>query len=228
MKIRFDQFFDKTRRFSGIATQAELATLLNVNRSAVTQAKNRDSVPEKWLLAIARKFALRPDWFENDCSSPAKTIFKPSEVNFATQAFFRKDVELVNIPKVSATLCAGGGSFEVEPGVIGYMPMPFSLVRSFGTPANLVFMDVRGKSMEPGIYDGDTVLIDQAAKEYHQNWVMAVGYEDSIYIKRLQKHADGGVSLLSDNPEHYPIHIYGDELQTLRIIGKLVWLCRKI
>ena len=32
-----------------------------------------------------------------------------------------------------------------------------------GSPKSMVFMDVVGSSMEPGILDGDMVLVDQSA-----------------------------------------------------------------
>jgi phage repressor protein C with HTH and peptisase S24 domain len=54
---------------------------------------------------------------------------------------------------------------------------------------------------------------------------MAVGFEESIFIKRLERQP-GGVVLLSDNRNYAPLKIAGDELGSLRIIGKVVWLCR--
>jgi len=55
--------------------------------------------------------------------------------------------------------------------------------------------------------------------------VIAVGVDDAIYLKRMEK-ASGGVLLHSDNTNYSPMKIRGDELDSLRVIGKVVWLCR--
>jgi phage repressor protein C with HTH and peptisase S24 domain len=89
-------------------------------------------------------------------------------------------------------------------------------------------MEVSGDSMEPGIRGGDSVLIDQSVLEASQASIMAVGHAEHIYIKRLVRHQDGAVTLLSDNPAHAPIHLAGDELDSFRIIGRLVWLYRRL
>jgi SOS-response transcriptional repressor LexA len=211
MRIPFTEFMNKACRITGCRTQMELAGILGINRSAVTQAKKRDAVPEKWLLVLARRFALAPDWFENGRHE------KPDS-----------DPGLVRIPKVSAVLCAGAGSLEVEAAILGHIALPFSLTRSFGSPGHLVFMDIAGDSMEPGLRSGDTVLIDQSVRTVIPGSIMAVGHEENIYVKRLEMHPNGSVTLLSDNPAYHPIRLAGDELCSFRILGKLVRLFRKL
>ncbi|MDR1125260.1 MAG: helix-turn-helix domain-containing protein [Deltaproteobacteria bacterium] len=237
MPISFDGFYARACEASGAKTQMELSRILNINRSAITQAKNRDAVPEKWLLALSRKFAVSPDWLEHGDKYP-KTILKPLKLNAgasthraATAQYTDPDgdfTEIINVPKISAVLCAGGGSFEVENAIVDHIPLPSPMLHKLGNPSGMIFMDVSGDSMEPGILSGDTVLIDQSVKTCKVGAVMAVGYDETIFIKRVQPNADGGLALLSDNPDYEPIRIYGDELNTFRVLGKLVWLFRKI
>lgn len=227
MIIRFNEFIPKAGQITGCNTQMELAKILEVNRSAITQAKNRDAVPERWLLTLARKYSLPPDWFETGVTTPY-TALPRAEIARIYEPEPDYNPEVVNIPKVSAVLCAGGGSFEVESAVVDHIPLPLNMARSFGHSDKLVFMDVSGDSMEPYIHGGDVVLIDQSVSIPVTNTVMAVGHEDSIYIKRIQMNKDGSLSLVSDNPAYTPINLMGDDLQTFRVIGKLVWLCRDL
>ena len=233
MPINFDDFFFRACEASGAKTQMELASILGINRSAITQAKNRNAVPEKWLLSISRKFAVSPDWLEHG-DKYQKNILKPLKGDLTRHAVARHAEpdgdfsEVVSIPKISALLCAGGGSFDVEGSIIDHIPMPSPLAHRLGNPSGFVFMDVSGDSMEPGIFNGDTVLIDQSVKSFNGNAVMAVGHAETIFIKRLQRLADGGLALLSDNPAYEPIRLAGDELASFRVIGKLVWLFRRI
>lgn len=227
MLIHFNEFISKTSQITGCNTQMELAKILEVNRSAITQAKNRDAVPERWLLTIARKYSLPPDWFESGVTRPYITLPKAERARIL-EPEPDYNPEIVSIPKVSAVLCAGGGSFEVDSAIVDHIPLPRNIVRFLGHTDKLVFMDISGDSMEPYIHSGDIVLIDQAVTALVPNSIMAVGYEDSIYIKRIQVHKNGSLSLISDNPAYTPINLTGDELESFRAIGKLVWLCRNL
>lgn len=227
MIIHFNEFISKAGQITGCNTQMELAKILEVNRSAITQAKNRDAVPERWLLTLARKYTLPPDWFETGVTTPY-TALPRAEIARIFEPEPDYNPEIINIPKVSAVLCAGGGSFEVDSAIVENIPLPLNIVRSFGHADKLVFMDVAGNSMEPYIHNGDVVLIDQAVTTPIANTVMAVGHEDGIYIKRIQINKDGSMSLVSDNPAYTPIDLFGDDLESFRVIGKLVWLYRNL
>lgn len=222
MTIPFDAFFQRVSKSTNITTQTALARALGVNRSAITQAKNRNAVPQKWILALSRQYRVSADWLE---------FGKKAEEKIALNRIGGQDAspmapfETIMVPKVQATLCAGGGSFELEAVPVSKHPMPRTWLARLGSPDKMVFMDVVGDSMEPGIRDGDLALVDQGFLEPASKMILAVGYEDVIFLKRLQRHGSGYV-LLSDNPSYAPIEVAGDELGSFRIIGRVVWLCR--
>lgn len=91
----------------------------------------------------------------------------------------------------------------------------------------MVFMEVVGDSMEPGIMDGDLALVDRSLAGIVPHAVLAVGFEDAIYLKRVTRQANGLV-LRSDNKAYADMRICGDELDSFRLIGKVVWLCRQL
>lgn len=225
MTIPFDAFFRRVAESTDITTQMGLADTLGVNRSAITQAKTRNAVPQKWILALSRRYALSPDWLEFGAE---KTGRKPVlEANPVKQLAVLPDVsqEIIMVPKVKATLCAGGGSLELEAVPVSEHPLPRAWLSRLGSPGAMVFMDVIGNSMEPGIRDGDMVLVDQSFKEIAHKIILAVGYDEAIYLKRLGKTPEG-IRMISDNPDYAPMTVAGDELNSFRVIGKVVWLCR--
>lgn len=248
--IPYADFFDRLVSATDIATQSDLAKALGVHRSAVTQAKTRDAVPSKWVLQLARYFSLSPDWLEFGASSPeggTQTLLQGKKTSGGTRPAARNrmaersvsgvvrraassgeapaDREIVQVPKVSARLCAGGGSFEVEAQPVSTHPFPRWWLAKLGSPSDMVFMDVVGDSMEPGICDGDTVLVDQSCTRVDSHSVLAVSVEDAIYLKRVERCGDG-IFLHSDNPAYAPMEVFGDELEYFRVIGRVVWLCR--
>ena len=74
--------------------------------------------------------------------------------------------------------------------------------------------------------DGDTILIDESQKDILAGAVYAVGVDDTIMVKRLEKHPNKLV-LLSDNKDYTPIYLEGVDIDSVRIIGKVIWICRE-
>jgi len=213
-KRRFDDFFQRVCQATGIDSQQGLATLIGVNRSAVSQAKNRDAVPETWVYKLSRDHGLSADWLERGLGAQRVREAGPVEPEFR------------QVPKVRARLCAGGGSFETGPGVGEYHAFRWAWLARKGQPDAMVLMDVFGNSMEPEIKDGDMVLLDQSQREIIAGQIYAVGVEDTVMVKRIEKRPKSLV-LVSDNSDYHPIVFHGEELETVRIIGKIVWLCRE-
>ncbi len=88
-------------------------------------------------------------------------------------------------------------------------------------------MDIFGNSMEPELKNGDTVLVDCAQKDILAGLLYAVGIDDTIMIKRIEKHP-GKLLLRSDNKDYAPIIIGGEDINKVRIIGKVIWVCRDL
>jgi phage repressor protein C with HTH and peptisase S24 domain len=212
---RFDIFFTRVTQATGLRTLSDLADLLRVNRSAVTQARKKDSVPASWLLHLYREKGLNPDWLEG---GPG-----PDIVALDTEGNQRYRA----VPKVKARLCAGGGSFEVASEIEGYYSFENVWLQRKGDADQMVLMDVFGHSMQPEIKEGDTVLVDQSQKGVIAGAIYAVGIDDTIMVKRLEKHPHKLV-LLSDNKEFAPIFLSPEEMNSIRIIGKVLWICREL
>lgn len=136
--------------------------------------------------------------------------------------------ELIMVPKVTARLSAGGGSFEVETEVKGLYAFQAAWLRAKGKPEDLVLMEVTGDSMEPEIRNGDTVLINQGQREVLAGKVYAVGIEDTVVVKQVER-LPGKLVLRSTNPAHpqVEINMSGDLASTVRIIGRVIWWCHE-
>lgn len=213
-KIQFEDFIKRVFETTGMRSQSELADALQINRSAITQARYKNSIPDKWILHLYRTFGLNPDWIETGQGSIYSHL--PQAV----------DSPYKDIPKVKARLSAGGGSFEVGSEIQGFYAFQTEWLHTKGNPDRMVMMDIFGNSMEPELKDGDTVLIDEAQKDIIAGAVYAVGVDDTIMVKRIEKHPNTLV-LLSENPSYAPIYLEGEDTQSVRIIGKVIWACRE-
>ncbi len=211
----FNSFFTRVTEAVGVTNLTELSKILNVNRSAVTQARKKDSVPATWLLVLFKDYGLNPEWLEN---GTAPRLIKPP---------FGSDPGYHHVPKVQARLCAGDGSFEVAEDIEGYYAFKKSWLQRRGVAHRMVLMNVFGNSMTPEIKDGDAVLIDQSQTDIIAGAIFAVGVDETIMVKRVEKHP-GKLVLLSDNREYAPIFLTPAEIDSIRIIGKVLWICREL
>lgn len=206
----FDDFFKRLSSVSDVNNQSKLAQVLGVGRAAVSLAKKKDRVPARWIMELAQVFDVDAMWLQTGQGEPGGS---------SACAYF-------NVPKVVARLCAGGGSFETGAGVDGYYSFRQDWLKRKGQPDDMVLMDVMGNSMEPELKEGDMVLVDQSQKSVLAGGIYAVGVEDTVMVKRIEK-LPGRLVLLSDNPDYSPISLSGDELDAVRMIGKILWICRE-
>ncbi len=213
--LDFDDFLKRVYEAAGIDSQTDLARILKVNRSAVTQARKKGAIPDRWLLQLYRSYGLSPEWLETGKGQVFMGRRQEEHSGFA------------KIPKVSARLCAGNGSFEVGGDVQGYYSFRKAWLTKRGVPDQMVLLDIFGNSMEPEMRDGDTVLVDQSQKNILAGAIFALGIEDTIMVKRVEKHPQKLV-LRSDNRDYAPIYLEGNDANQVRILGKVIWVCREI
>lgn len=211
---KVDSLIRRIADATGIRSQSDLARELGINRSGITHARNKNQIPEKWVIKLYRRFSLNPGWIETGTGR----VFL-GETGTA-------DKDFRHVPKVAARLSAGTGSFECDAQVAEYLSFPSAWLTRKGAARSMVAMEVFGCSMEPVIREGDTVLIDQSQTQILAGAIYAVGVEDTILVKRVEKHPDKLV-LGSDNKDFSPIILSGADCGKVRILGKVIWSCRE-
>jgi phage repressor protein C with HTH and peptisase S24 domain len=206
--MKFDDFFKRASQVAEIGSQKDLANLLGIEPPAITLAKTR-GVPKSWALTLANMFGVSLEWL-NTGSGPVYQSDRP---------------RTTLIPKVSARACAGTGSLEVQDNIIDEIPFGRSWISQKGRPDSMVVMDVVGDSMSPELEPGDSVLIDQSQTEILSNNLYVLGHLEVLQIKRVQARP-GLITLYSANQRYQPVTLQGDEIETLRIIGRVLWSSR--
>ncbi len=89
---------------------------------------------------------------------------------------------------------------------------------------NLAVVFTKGDSMEPTIHNGNSLLVDLSNKKLTEGAIFVLRFGDDLYAKRLQKHFNGGVKLISDNKEYDELVVSPQEIEQLQIVGKVVWV----
>lgn len=128
-----------------------------------------------------------------------------------------------NIRRVRFKLSAGASGFGIEYLDNDGPPIVFQkswfVSRQFN-PAKLFATKVANGSMETGLYDGDTVVVNTESTRPKDGVVFAVNFEGELVIKRLVRDA-GQWWLSSDNPDQrrYPRKLCDENVH---LIGEVV------
>lgn len=87
-------------------------------------------------------------------------------------------------------------------------------------PADFALICKGDSMINARIFDGDTVYIRQQ-DEVENGEIAAVLIDTEATLKRVQIYEDH-ISLEPENPQYRPIVLWGDEMNTVRILGKAV------
>ena len=91
-------------------------------------------------------------------------------------------------------------------------------------PGALLSVEMEGEAMEPGLRDGDLLLLDTSQPKLRGSGIYAFRVQGLLTIRRLQMKLDGSVAISSDNPTAGPPESFGpDETASLDIVGKAIW-----
>ena len=189
---------------SGARNERELADILGVTRATLNYAKLREALPYKHIVKAAMLYGRSVDW-----------ILWGEESSGAFIAVPMYEARLAPDGRLEPCAAAKCYAFRVE---------WLKALCGHNRPQNLGLMRVSGDTMEPHIKDGDAVLLDFSQTACRPGQVYAVAIEGMVYLKRVDT-APGEIILQAANAE--PLHVRTDDA-SIKIVGRCVWLCRKL
>ena len=202
--ISFSQTLARLMRALDAASEAELARALGITPQSVSGARKRGEVPPAWIQTCAAQTGVNAHWLFFGSGPMRLPEAAEGELPSMQEDC---DTELITVPLAEARLSAGTGSLEVSSNSNeGGYAFRSDFLRRKGNPRRMVLMRVSGDSMVPEIFDNDLVLLDRGQTEISPGRLYAVGFEDAIYIKRIDK-LPGKIILHSVNPAYPPLSL---------------------
>ena len=184
---RFDEAFDRIKKATGMRTQAEIAKLLDIRQSSISDAKRRQSIPDSWLIKLYQIYNLNPNWvldgevpqFLGEQRGGALQVREPLE------AYGRKP-RYYQVPVCSMALPDG-----IEGPWREHSLESLTVPEQFHRPS-LVVVRMDESDMEPVIRRGAYVGIDKERKTVRSGTVYALDMPmEGLVIKRIL-HVDAG------------------------------------
>ena len=191
---------------------------------------------EKTQLEIAKSIGVSPQTFNTWCKGIA--IPRMGKVQALADYFNINKSDLIEDKKLNidtvpiesgytipvlGRVAAGYGKEAVEE-VIGQIEISAALAAK-GDYFGLL---IKGDSMIPTLYDGDTVIVQRVDDAESGDLVIALVNGHDATCKRLQKYADG-IALIPQNPVYEPMRFTESEIDTtpVKILGKVIEMRRK-
>jgi len=217
----------------------DITNTIGASSGTISQWRNGTNVPgNQYLLPLAELLQCDPDWlmYGDGGKAPAPSVPSHREDLIPAQQTVQilpKGVHPTDIHQrieiYDVRLAAGpegkGSTVEwivrPEDDPLYFRHGWFKARRL--TARNLRAMYVRGDSMEPYLYNHDTIIIDTTDTELSDGEVYAITYNGHMLVKELRATPDG-VRIISRNPAYEPIEYQGGEgAPDFQIIGHVVW-----
>jgi len=126
------------------------------------------------------------------------------------------------VARLDVGASAGAGAFVDDEVAIGADRLDPALARRLGlVEGQAAIIRVRGDSMEPGLVDGDLIVVDRARRTPARTGaVFVVRIDGALMVKRVAR-ASGTLAVTSDNPAAPPVPD-----GAVVVVGQVVWLMR--
>lgn len=194
--------FREQRLLAGYKSQADLAKLLFVNQTAVSQWERGVTTPSPpILLKLSQLYGVSTDYLLGKNTST-------------------DDKKGVKIPVLGDV--AAGIPIEAVENIVDYEEIDTAMAST----GKYYGLRIKGSSMEPRIREGDVVIVRQQEDADTGDTAVVLVNGESATVKRIKKEPDGGLWLLPNNPAYDPQHYSPAEVaeKPVRIIGKVVEL----
>ncbi|MDL2314263.1 helix-turn-helix domain-containing protein [Desulfovibrio sp. OttesenSCG-928-C14] len=228
--VHFDEVFERIKLATNTRTQMELAKVLDIRQSSISDAKRRNSVPADWYLKLFESFGLNPAWLKS-ASGPmylrTENGYTPSDG--PDQAFaLNEGAAQYNDPDAKAAVVSVHSAMRPfsedapSPGV-----SRLSLPASFVQPG-LYVIRLESSAMEPHFNKGAYVGLDTGCRNVASGELYGVNLPyEGVAIKRIFLDATKGTMILrSEKPAHPEMVLPIEEQKS--IVGRVLWVLQKM
>ncbi len=221
----FDDALERIKRATGARTQVDLAAILGIRQSSISDAKRRQSIPADWLLKLYRSHGLNPDWvttgeapqvLREGLALPVG-LMEPG-IGYGSDKPKSKTVTVCSL----AEAVDADGAFQERP--LEMLAIP----ESFSAPGLTVFK-MEHQNMEPTIRRGAYVGVNKEQRQLRSGEIFAVNVpNEGLVIRRLFNDFENNrVLLRNENPAYAEQAMKVEDISG-KIIGRVLWVLQEL
>ncbi|SKA63887.1 LexA family transcriptional regulator [Desulfobaculum bizertense] len=228
----FVQVVERIKDATSTRTQVELANVLGIRQSSISDAKRRDSVPADWFLTLFRKFGLNPDWLAMGRGPKyikTKEGYQPFDQPALSETLHEEGTsygdpmaagQVVSYYGMSGDLTEKG---QWKPIAKGKIIIPSSFNRD-----SLLVVQVDGSGMEPLIRRKAIIGLDRDQKSVTSGEIYGVLVPfEGLVLRRIYFDSQANLFVLkAENPNHVDQHISIEDYSE-KVVGRMVWMMQE-
>lgn len=199
-----------------------------------------NSIPGGEAVAALMRVGISANWLltgegamllSDDQARPALPAVQPEYSRVSDQVAFMPPIPhpgFVFVPRYEVEASMGNGTMIHSEQIVDYLAFREDWVRlELGlNPSNLILISSVGDSMEPTLRTNDLLLIDRGSSEVRHDAIYCFAYNGELRVKRMQFRMNGVMVVKSDNPRYETEEVSADNLDLIKIIGRVVWYGR--
>lgn len=203
-------------------TQEQVASALGVSKQAVQKWARGGSMSYENLRKLAKLLGVSTDYLvgEENVSMTVKPYrsVDPDEP---------ENPDFVRVPVLDIDASCGGGCGSHDAQIVAAVDFVPTFVR--GLPGvtslnQLHIVHASGDSMEPTILDRALALVDGNQRRITADGIYCIQSFGQIFLKRVQRNVSGTLTMISDNARYSPEEIGRDAIESMTIIGKVIYV----
>ena len=202
--------------------QAQLAKYVGIKTATCSQwcSGKVKTLRSENALRVAAFLGVNAQWLITGKGSPdaESVVALPDDVTPTD--------DYIQIKEYKISCSAGAGCTPTYEEIHDSVPATYrqSYFKHLGiSPRSCLRFRVHGDSMEPTLYDGDTILVNTEECHITNNRVYAINVGDEVRVKRLILQLNHDLIIRSDN-KSYPDEIlkHDDTSVTFSVIGRVI------
>ncbi len=218
----FEDAYARIQAATRTRTQTEIAHLLGIKQSSISDAKKKNTIPDGWLVTLYRSLGLEPDWVLYGQEPVSR------REDFTLGAAVRDPLGDYAAAPAKAAVFA---MHPTDPDTGAWRRDPLETIPLFDRlkRPNLIVVKMDSTSMEPLIRRDAYVGIDGDDTRLRSGEIYALDIPgEGLVIKRVVRDLElKRLTLLADNPAHQPQNFPLDN-PGITPVGKAVWIIQEI
>lgn len=224
----FDEALERIKKATGTRTQVQLAEILNIRQSSISDAKRRSSIPAEWYIKLYKTHGLNPDWLAEGIEpvylKPEKGKVSADNILSETTAQYGQVQSRGRVVQVSSMAGDAADSESWEPQQIGELNIPETFYRS-----SIIVIKAEGSSMEPVVKRNAFVGVDETQKRLMAGDIYAVHVpHQGVVIRRVFFDPENSRFILRpEDPQHPELYVSVED-QVRYVVGRVIWVMQEL
>lgn len=224
----FDEALERIKKATGTRTQVQLAEILDIRQSSISDAKRRSSIPAEWYIKLFKTHGLNPDWLAEGIEpvylNPEKGKVAADNILSETTAQYGQVQSRSRVVTVSSMVGEDADAEEWTPQQISELSIPETFYKS-----SLLVIKAEGSSMEPTIRRNAFVGVDETQKRLMAGDIYAVHVpHQGVVIRRVFFDPENSRFILRPENDQHPELFISVEEQARYVVGRVTWVMQEL